>query len=253
MNTQAFLARLGDLLSCLPDDKIAETQAFYAEAIADRIEDGMTEAEAVASMGAPGAIAEEILDELPAVPRAIAKTRRKSTVLLWALAIIGSPIWLSLAVAFAAVAVSVYATIWICAACIWAIAVLLVLACPLAMVFAFWGACAGNIPFAIGQVGVGLIALGLGLACGLGAFAASRQLARLSRLWLRKTASPFKRERATDGEGSDRDGGGSAPANACATEQADAAPEQPTAPMQQASTCASPAAPRASRIRATSL
>ncbi len=34
-----------------------ETKAFYAEAIADRMEDGMAE-EAVAAMGTPGEVAE---------------------------------------------------------------------------------------------------------------------------------------------------------------------------------------------------
>lgn len=48
-----FLNRLGELLACLPADQVKETQEFYAEAIADRMEDGMTEAEAVAAMGTP--------------------------------------------------------------------------------------------------------------------------------------------------------------------------------------------------------
>ncbi len=72
MTRDEFLNRLGELLACLPADQVKETQEFYAEAIADRMEDGMTEAEAVAAMGTPGEVAEATLDELPAVPRAIA-------------------------------------------------------------------------------------------------------------------------------------------------------------------------------------
>ena len=87
MTRDEFLNRLGELLACLPADQVKETQEFYAEAIADRMEDGMTEAGAVAAMGTPGEVAEATLDELPAVPRAIARTKRKSTALLWALAI----------------------------------------------------------------------------------------------------------------------------------------------------------------------
>ena len=78
MTRDEFLNRLGELLACLPADQVKETQEFYAEAIADRMEDGMTEAEAVAAMGTPGEVAEATLDELPAVPRAIARTKRKS-------------------------------------------------------------------------------------------------------------------------------------------------------------------------------
>lgn len=62
--------------------------------IDDRMEDGMTEEQAVA--------AEKILDDLPVVPRAVVKTRRKSQALLWGAAIVGSPLWVALALAFAA-------------------------------------------------------------------------------------------------------------------------------------------------------
>lgn len=64
MTRDEFLNRLGELLACLPADQVKETQEFYAEAIADRMEDGMTEAEAVAAMGTPGEVAEATLDDL---------------------------------------------------------------------------------------------------------------------------------------------------------------------------------------------
>lgn len=82
MTRDEFLGRLGELLACLPAEQVEETKAFYAEAIADRMEDGMSEEEAVAAMGTPGEVAEATLDDLPAVPRAIARTRRRSTALL---------------------------------------------------------------------------------------------------------------------------------------------------------------------------
>ncbi len=58
MTRDEFLGRLGELLACLPAEQVEETKAFYAEAIADRMEDGMSEEEAVAAMGAPGEVAE---------------------------------------------------------------------------------------------------------------------------------------------------------------------------------------------------
>ena len=115
MTRDEFLGRLGELLACLPAEQVEETKAFYAEAIADRMEDGMSEEEAVAAMGTPGEVAEATLDDLPAVPRAIARTRRRSTALLWVLTIVGSPVWVPLLAAFAAVAVTVYICIWVLA------------------------------------------------------------------------------------------------------------------------------------------
>ena len=100
MTRDEFLGRLGELLACLPAEQVEETKAFYAEAIADRMEDGMSEEEAVAAMGTPGEVAEATLDDLPAVPRAIARTRRRSTALLWVLTIVGSPVWVPLLAAF---------------------------------------------------------------------------------------------------------------------------------------------------------
>ena len=113
MTRDEFLGRLGELLACLPAEQVEETKAFYAEAIADRMEDGMSEEEAVAAMGAPGEVAEATLDDLPAVPRAIARTRRCSTALLWVLTIVGSPVWVPLLAAFAAGAVTVYICTWV--------------------------------------------------------------------------------------------------------------------------------------------
>lgn len=210
MNKREYLDRLEDLLACLSKEQRAESLAFYEEMIDDRIEEGMTEEEAVAALDAPGVAAEAILDELPAVPRAVAKTRRKSRVLLWAAVIVGSPIWLSLLVAFVIVAVTVYACIWILAACIWVVAAALVVAFPFSLLLAFWGVCAGNVPYALAQAGMGLVGLAFGALCFKGAWVASKQLVRLSRLWLAKVASPFvkRRKNRHDDDSGDGDVGG---------------------------------------------
>ena len=191
MTRDEFLGRLGELLACLPADQVRETQEFYAEAIADRMEDGMGEEEAVAAMGAPGEVAEAVLDDLPAVPRAIARTRRRSATLLWVLTIVGSPVWVPLLLAFAAVAVTVYVCIWILALCVWIVAVALGGAGMVELVFAACGVVIGHVPYALASAGMGLGLVGVALFVGAGAWAVSRQIARLSALWARKAVSPF--------------------------------------------------------------
>lgn len=195
MTRDEFLGRLGELLACLPADQVEETRQFYAEAIADRMEDGMTEEEAVAAMGTPGEAAEATLDELPAVPRAIARTRRRSTALLWVLTIVGSPVWVPLLAAFAAVAVTVYVCIWALALCVWIVAVALGSAGIAELLFAACGVTIGHFPYALASAGVGLAFVGVALFVGAGAWAASKQIARLSALWARKAASPFWKDR----------------------------------------------------------
>lgn len=191
MTRDEFLGRLGELLACLPAEQVEETKAFYAEAIADRIEDGMSEEEAVAAMDAPGEVAEATLDDLPAVPRAIARTRRRSTALLWVLTIVGSPVWVPLLAAFAAVAVTVYICIWVLALCVWIVAAALGGAGVVGLLFAVSGVTIGHFPYALASAGVGLGLAGVALFVGAGAWAASKQIARLSALWARKVASPF--------------------------------------------------------------
>ena len=185
MTRDEFLNRLGELLACLPADQVKETQEFYAEAIADRMEDGMTEAEAVAAMGTPGEVAEATLDELPAVPRAIARTKRKSTALLWVLAIVGSPVWIPLLLAFVAVL----------ALCVWIVAAAFGGAGLVGLLFAVDGIIIGHVPYVLASMGMGFASIGVALLTGAGAWTASRQIARLSALWAKKAVSPFWKDR----------------------------------------------------------
>ncbi len=190
MTRDEFLNRLGELLACLPADQVKETQEFYAEAIADRMEDGMTEAEAVAAMGTPGEVAEATLDELPAVPRAIARTKRKSTALLWALAIVGSPVWIPLLLAFVAVAAAVYICIWVLALCVWIVAAAFGGAGLVGLLFAVDGIIIGHVPYVLASMGMGFASIGVALLTGAGAWTASKQIARLSALGRRKPFRP---------------------------------------------------------------
>lgn len=193
MTKQEFLNRIGALLSCLPQEQVHEAQAFYTEAIDDRMEEGMSEAEAVASLGDPAHIAEEIIDDLPVVPRAAAKTRRKSSLLFWIIVILGSPAWVPLGAAFFIVVACIYAVVWVLAGCIWLIAAVSCALSPIFWIFSLSGAMAGQLPFACSFLGMGLVALGLGLLIGAAALAASATHARLSAWWLHKATSPFIR------------------------------------------------------------
>ena len=161
----------------------------------------MSEEEAVAAMGAPGEVAEATLDDLPAVPRAIARTRRRSTVLLWVLTIVGSPVWVPLLIAFVIVALSIYFCIWVLAFCVWVIAAAFgaVGAAAFALVAAGIAIC--HVPYVLAMLGCGLAFIGAALLVGAGAWAASKQIARLSALWARKAVSPFWKSKGGKSDG----------------------------------------------------
>ena len=65
MNKYEFLGRLRERLAGLPPKDIDASLDYYAELIADRIEDGMSEEEAVAALGTIDEIVAQILEDTP--------------------------------------------------------------------------------------------------------------------------------------------------------------------------------------------
>ena len=63
MNKASYLAQIRQLLQSLPEEDRERSLAFYAESIDDRIEDGRSEEEAVASLESPEEAARTILME----------------------------------------------------------------------------------------------------------------------------------------------------------------------------------------------
>lgn len=123
MNKQEFLTRLKEALAGLPQDDVAERLSFYAEMIDDRVEDGMTEEDAVAGIGSAEQIAAQILRETPITRLVKERVRPKRRLRAWeiVLLVLGAPIWLSLLLALLAVVFSVYAALWSVLLSLWAV------------------------------------------------------------------------------------------------------------------------------------
>ena len=114
MNRYDFLFELKQKLSQLPESETEKHLAYYEEMIDDRIEDGMTEEEAVSSLGDVSVIAERILQDTPIVTLVKTKVKPKNgwNTAAIVLAIIGSPIWISLLIALIAVVIAVFCALW---------------------------------------------------------------------------------------------------------------------------------------------
>ena len=82
--------------------------------IEDKIEDGMTEENAVSELEPPAEIAKKVLSETSISKLVKAKLKPSRELKGWeiALLVLGAPLWLPLIIAFAAVLLSVYAVIW---------------------------------------------------------------------------------------------------------------------------------------------
>ena len=167
MDKHDFLHALEDRLAGLPEADRQASLDFYAEMLDDLTESGMTEREAVASLGSPEAIAEEILLEmpLPKLVKAKMKKRRLSGLEITLLAV-GFPIWLPILIALFAVALSLYITLWAVVLSLYAADLAFAVSAPA-------GILAAIALFISGKPTAALLFLGAGLA-----------LAGLSVLWL---------------------------------------------------------------------
>lgn len=119
MRKQEFLERLGRCLSGLSQKDREERLTFYGEMIDDRMDDGLTEEEAVAAVGDVDEIAAQILADTPAVMPAKEQPKPKSTPEVWLLVllILGAPLGLSAV----SMVFSVYISWWAVIISAWAV------------------------------------------------------------------------------------------------------------------------------------
>ena len=116
MKKSDFLAVLQTELNKLPPKELQEQLNFYSEMIDDRMEEGLSEEEAVAKIGSVS----DILSQMnrPSVTRigrttsAKNKSENKNKGLITALVVMASPIWISLLAVWFSLVVSATAVIW---------------------------------------------------------------------------------------------------------------------------------------------
>lgn len=198
MTKQEFLTELERALGKLPHAEIEQALAFYDEAISDRMEDGASESEAVASLGPVDDIAAQITAETPPIPRAIARANTGSRTLNIVLLAVFSPIWVPIALGLAMAALGIYVAIWAVIVSLWIVDAALVLM-PIA---GFAGlaslASQGALMSGLFALGGTLIASGMGLLASFAVFWTSRLLFGATRSFARWIASLFVRVNGGD-------------------------------------------------------
>ena len=110
MNKKAFLKQLSRRFRSLPRQERDDRLRFYGEMIDDRMEEGLTEEEAVAAIGT----VEELTAELPC-PK-----KRQWRVWEIVLLILGAPLWISLLAAVFAVVLALFVSLLAVVVCLWA-------------------------------------------------------------------------------------------------------------------------------------
>lgn len=159
MNKTEFIDELYHLLNPLSKSDRQQHLDYYEEMIADRMEDGLTEEEAVAALGRPADIAAQILGEVPPKPA------RRFPIWAIVLIVLGSPLWLSLFLAVAAVLVAVIAVVAAVYISLWA-AIVAFYAADLAMLLGFLSGIAGGIFYLTQGISMpAVLFFGGGLVC----------------------------------------------------------------------------------------
>lgn len=196
MKRVEFLKELKARLWALPEADIQCSLDYYSEMIDDRMEDGLTEDEAVAAIGNLEEIVQQILGETPRPPVVVKPVKKakppKDNTKLWLilLLILGSPVWIPLAASAAATVLSVYVSLWTVVIVLYVVAVALVAAAIGCIIGCF---------FMIGKFGAILVAVGAALVCaGLGILLfmlgnlAAKGMVALTKLAWRGVQSCFK-------------------------------------------------------------
>ena len=162
------------------------------------MEDGLSETEAVADLGAIDEIAAQIAAETPPIPRAIARANTGSRTLNIVLLAVFSPIWVPVVLALAAAALTVYVAIWAVIASLWIVDAVLVLM-PFAGIAALTSTLGGGMPLpGVFVLGLSLVSSGFGLIASFAVFWASKLLFQATRAFARWIASLFVRVSGTD-------------------------------------------------------
>ena len=183
MNKAEFLDLLRKRLAGLPEGDIEERLAFYGEMIEDRMEEGQSEADAVAAMGDAEEIAAQIIAETPFVRLAKERIKPKRRLNTWEIVLlaVGSPIWLSLAVAALAVVLSLYVALWSVVVSLWAAFGSFIAGAAGGVAVGCVYIVTGNALAGLVMIGAGLVLAGLAILFFFGCKAATKGAALLAK------------------------------------------------------------------------
>ena len=165
MSREEYLSELREKLSQNNIQGVDAMTEFYDEAISDRIEDGMSEEDAVASMEDTDSIVKSALLDKPITTLMAdrVKERHKEAsesghgTLFVVLTVVCFPIWFPILIAFFAIIFSLYVALWAVVVSIYAV--------ELSFAICSVAALLGSFTFIMGQIPFATALALLGLAC----------------------------------------------------------------------------------------
>ncbi|MBQ3488162.1 MAG: DUF1700 domain-containing protein [Clostridia bacterium] len=165
MSRDAFIGELRHRMAGLPQETVERTVDYYGELIADSMEDGLTEEEAVARLGSLDEIVASVVKDTPLTQ--IVQTRvqegKKKGISGWVilLLVLGAPVWLPVLIAVLAVLFALFIALWAVVIALWAVVAAVILTGLVALVAGVVELCRLHLPQGLVLLGGGLVCLGL--------------------------------------------------------------------------------------------
>ena len=190
MNKEQFLMSLRQRLSGLPQEEVEERLNFYREMVEDRVEDGLSEEEAVAAVGSVEEIAGQVLADIPLtkIVKESVKTQRRPSVGEILLLVLGAPVWLPLLIALVAVVFALYVSLWSAVIALWASFGALLGGAFGGLAGGIGLTCGGYVAAGMSLLAAGMVCAGLGIFLFFGCKAATKGtalLAKMAALWMK--------------------------------------------------------------------
>ena len=196
MTKESLLMWLREAFSAYPLEDVEERLRFYEELIDDRMEEGMTEEEAVASLGSLEEVIAKMGTEMPPLKKRKAKWHLRWWEIL--LIVLGFPLWLPLLIAALAVGLAMYISVWSVIASFWAVFLSVVVCSFFAILIGIGGSLFGNRMKGIALLGAGIFCFGLSILLFWGCKAATNGVLFLTKKLLRAIKNCFVRKECAE-------------------------------------------------------
>ena len=176
MTKQEFLSDLEDKLSNLPKKDVAERIKFYEEMIDDRLDEGLSEEEAINDIGSVDEIYDQFVKELPLLNIIKDKIKPKQRLSGGTIAIIASTsiLWFPLLIVAFSVVLSLVAVLWSLVLSAWAIVLSFAVCSPVGILCGLLSLMTGNMVHGLLFIGTSLICAGVAIFAYFGSLYATK-------------------------------------------------------------------------------
>lgn len=156
-------------LNGIPKDDIDKTLEYYNEILSDKIDDGMSEEEAIKSLGTIDEIVKITLSEI-SFPKLIKeKLGLNKKLKTWQIILLASTfyIWIPVSITLFAVALALYISLWSGVIAVGAVGVASIACAPVVLIFGLIDIFTGNIASGVLFIGFSLLFVGVSILLGI--------------------------------------------------------------------------------------